>query len=201
MSHSHKQSWLARQVKEWWGFGFPGVTEKWGPSMYKGEREHPLDWFVSYWSNEISTCFQKRRSWGKIHQPQTFLEDSTKIENLIFLTNPTLMCFLSDHLCRPIFAEPFISDHLGQVICPFGPCLLLIPYVNVACFHCPACAAMLMVQVQEVTSTRRLMARFKTSLIWTKDKLWDILHTTSDIWVVNRWGCVKNRKVSPPTLP
>ena len=108
------------------------------------------------------------------------------------------MCFLSDHLCRPIFAEPFISDHLGQVICPFGPCLLLIPYVNVACFHCPACAAMLMVQVQEVTSTRRLMARFKTSLIWTKDKLWDILHTTSDIWVVNRWGCVKNRKVSPP---
>ena len=41
-------------------------------------------------------------------------------------THPTIMypvnqSFWPHHLCRPIFAEPFFSDHLCQVICPFVP--------------------------------------------------------------------------------
>ena len=123
MSQRHKQSWLDRQVKEWWGFGFPGVTWKLGPSVYKGEREHQLDWFVLYWSIEITNHKHLLRNPPKL-----------LTVNFIFLTTPRtpLSCvlstsFLSDHLCRPIFAEPFFSDRLCQVICPFGPCLLPSP--------------------------------------------------------------------------
>lgn len=112
MSQRHKQSWLDRQVKEWWGFGFPGVTWKLGPSVYKGEREHQLDWFVLYWSIEISTKLTTSY-FLQLHAPHSHVS-----------CRPA---FLSDHLCRPIFAEPFFSDCLCQVICPFGPCLLPSP--------------------------------------------------------------------------
>ena len=98
------------------------------------------------------------------------------------------MCPVDQLFCLTIYVAQFLPSHFSPTVyvklfALSAPayCLVLMPYVNVACFHCPACAAMLMIQLQEVTSARRLMVRLKVTLIWTKHKLWDndIPHTTN----------------------
>ena len=123
MSHSHKQSWLARQVKEWWGFGFPGVTEKWGPSVYKGEREQTLDWFVSYWSNEMfpkhvsksegaEAKFTNHKHFLRTHWTHWEFDISYKSHSHVLFVWP----FMSPNFCRAIYLRPFRSSYL-----PFRP--------------------------------------------------------------------------------
>ena len=67
--------------------------------------------------------------------------------------------FLPSHFSPTIYVKLFALSSLRPT---------LIPYVNVACSHCPACAAMLMMQVQEVTSSTRLIVRLKKT--WSGPK-------------------------------
>ena len=97
-------------------------------------------------------------------------------------THPTIMYLSSQpaFFGPTIYVAPFLPSHFSPTIYVklFALSSLrptLIPYVNVACYHCPACAAMLMMSSQEVNRHKRLIIRLRNkALILSRDRLQDM---------------------------